>query len=68
MIQAVRDNKITFNKRQTKVQGIVSRALHMCFWYHAIRVDLSSYTPNGTIRLLRKFNFRVEIFNFRISA
>jgi hypothetical protein len=50
---------------QETQKGIVSRNLHVGFYYHSM--ILSSYTY-GAIRVLFKFRFRVEFFDFRISA
>jgi hypothetical protein len=48
-------------------KGIESRHLHICF---LVSIDISEVpTPYGAVRLLLKCHFfRVEFFDFRVSA
>jgi hypothetical protein len=49
--------------RITAFKGIVSRDLHIGFWYHLTLLPLTEW-----VNLLLKFRFRVEFFDFRVSA
>jgi hypothetical protein len=47
------------------IKGIVSRGLHICF---LVSIESSEDpTPYGAVRLLLKFRFRVDFFDFRVS-
>jgi hypothetical protein len=46
--------------------GIASRDLHICFLVSIDRSEIP--TPFGAVRLLLKFCFPVEVFDFRVSA
>jgi hypothetical protein len=48
------------------VKGIVSRDLHICFLIPFDRSEVSTHQER--VLLLLKFRFRVEFFNFRVSA
>jgi hypothetical protein len=58
--------RIGIKKKKLYIKGIVSRDLHICFLVSIDRSEIPTHTKR--VRLLLKFRFRVEFFDFRGSA